>query len=1157
MTPNVNGDPGPSPVPSGRAPEIDAEARAAAVDPSRNVVLEASAGTGKTRVLVGRYVNLIRSGVDPANILAITFTRKAASEMRERIVDHLRRLSTQSAEDAARWQTLRDRLGDIGICTIDAFCLLLLREFPLEADLDPDFQVADQTEMARLVEESLDGALRTARSLARTHEDVALLFAQVGEARLRKGLAALLGRRQVAAGVLQRVLASGPREMTVARACAIGARRLGDALAGVPGGLDAFLGEGPVGHPRFGLLARSIRALPTAPPPDADVMAPALFRNLIDHVSSYFLTKAGEPRKRLSAEYDAGCFSTKAGRKTHQQRVAAIAPAIDDAIRAFRRDLNAVVSRGVWHVFRLAVEHHRRTLELHGVLDFAELLVRAGSLLQQMDEFARSRFLLEARYHHLLVDEFQDTSRAQWGLVLQLVRAWGEGMGLADEAPLRPSIFIVGDRKQSIFGFRDADVAVLDEAAEAIAALRVGEAPLHNIRQSFRSVPSLLEFCNDVFLEVTKAPGRSDAFRYDHRDAFPVDRDEGAGAADPVIGVIAAEDARTCATEVAAEISRLLKEATVRDRQTGVYRQMKPADVAILFRTRSSHKDVERALDARGLPSYVYKGLGFFDEDEIVDLTVLVRYLADPASNLRAAALLRSRFVRVSDPGLQRLAPALAAALTDHRVPAAFGDLDDEDRAVMHATRTSVREWLALADRIPPAELVDRILAETAYIYELRGPRAQQARENVKKMRALIRRIQNRGYLTLARLADALDQLSAGDESNAVVDALDAVGLMTVHSAKGLEFPVVFLVDLSRGAGGGAPDPIRIAPNAPDDEAVAVGDFHAEFDDDAADRDDEEIKRLLYVAITRARDRLYLTSTTTRGVMTTRRGSLASVMPTTLCEAVADAARPGPDGGQILWRASSGRVHRFRRCRGASTDAVVQPDADATQTETTGTDAARTDGAPTESVGETPVGSMPDLVVSSGRAPAADDDFDQLDPADAVIRVAVTRAVSPDAARDPAGGGARDRDRLVAGRIVHKLFQFGVRTDDVRALTERAAALLDQQDRLHAEHADAAVAQAVERYRRMRSQPDLATILERATCEYEVPVSLVSDAAPGRILRGVIDCLARTPEGEVVVVDFKTGSRRDTDQRQLDLYVGAARTLCPGAAVRGILVYPD
>ena len=129
----------------------DEAARRDAVDPSRNVVLEASAGTGKTRVLVERYVNLLRAGVEPDNILAVTFTRKAAAEMRERIIDRLREASRTSDLDQARWRELKGRLGDIAISTIDAFCLSLLREFPLEADIDPGFDIAADTEVPRLV----------------------------------------------------------------------------------------------------------------------------------------------------------------------------------------------------------------------------------------------------------------------------------------------------------------------------------------------------------------------------------------------------------------------------------------------------------------------------------------------------------------------------------------------------------------------------------------------------------------------------------------------------------------------------------------------------------------------------------------------------------------------------------------------------------------------------------------------------------------------------------------------------------------------------------------------------------------------------------------------------------------------------------------------
>ncbi len=129
------------------ATSFDADARLRSVDPSRNVVLEASAGTGKTRVLVERYVNLLLAGVEPEHILAITFTRKAAAEMRQRIVERLKEAHRTSQLSAAMWRALRERLGEIAISTIDAFCLSLIREFPLEADVDPGFDLADETEL--------------------------------------------------------------------------------------------------------------------------------------------------------------------------------------------------------------------------------------------------------------------------------------------------------------------------------------------------------------------------------------------------------------------------------------------------------------------------------------------------------------------------------------------------------------------------------------------------------------------------------------------------------------------------------------------------------------------------------------------------------------------------------------------------------------------------------------------------------------------------------------------------------------------------------------------------------------------------------------------------------------------------------------------------
>lgn len=878
----------------------DARARRLAVDPARNVALEASAGTGKTRVLVDRYVRLLEAGVAPRNILAITFTRKAAAEMRQRVMATLRARHREGGIPPARWREIRDAFGDIGISTIDAFCLSLLHEFPLEAGVDPGFDLADETETPRFVEASLDSALAIGRAVSLDDENVALLFTELGEPRLRKALTALLDRRLVARDALNRFVRG--RDLTVADACA----RLQHALRGAVPSLHAFTSSGP-DVPGFGLLALELEQLlsPAGLPP-------ARLRGFLDRLSELVLTQKGEPRKRLA--HTKAQFRSAADYERHKALVLGLGPHVQAAGEAFRKDLNFVLARGVRRLFAIAQDEYRRTLDKHGVLDFADLLERTLRLLGQMEEFSRSRYRLESRYEHVLVDEFQDTSRAQWRLVRELVRAWAAGEGLS-HGPLPPSIFIVGDRKQSIYGFRDAEVTVLDAAAEFIDALRPDAPARAAITRSYRSVHELLAFVNDVCVAVEKAPDRPDAFRYSEDDAFPVI--EGTPREPEAIGVVTADTDRAQAEAVAGEIARLIETgATIRDRHTGVPRAIQPGDIGVLFRTRESHKLFEAALARRGVPYYVYKGLGFFDADEIKDVLALVGYLADPHSHLRAAAFLRSRIVRISDEGLKWLAPDLAGALTG-AWPANAGQLRQDDAERLTLVRGAVGAWIDLADQLPPAELVDRVLGECAYAVEIAGAGFAQARENLKKIRGLIRRIQNRGYVTLGRLADYFAGLVAGgDESNAIIDAADAVNLMTVHAAKGLEFPVVFIVNIGKGSGGSRDD-IRVSapPFAGDDEesgepVVTISDHEA-----AADRDDEkdveETKRLLYVALTRARDRLYLAGTVAEGRLVQQRGSLARVLPPALPIVMASAG----EGGVLAW-AGAAAVHQIRKVGG-------------------------------------------------------------------------------------------------------------------------------------------------------------------------------------------------------------------------------------------------
>lgn len=1115
------------PVPVGPAAAgmaADEAARQQAVDPRRNVALEASAGTGKTRVLVDRYLNLLAAGVPPRHILAITFTRKAAAEMRERIVGRLRGQVEAGTLPADRWQALADQLPDIAISTIDAFCLALLREFPLEADVDPGFQIADETETPALIDEALDRALRIGRAASAERDDVALVLASLGEARLRRGLARLLDRRLVVEPVLARAAARVPHELTADAIERRGAARLAGMFGELAGGHRAFLESGPRGDPRFDLLRRDLTRVLDAEGRPAGAIPAGAVRAALARLHAHLFTTRGTSRRRPRAS--AAQFRSRADHDAHARLSAVLAPHVDAALEALHREVNGVLVRGVYWLFRRVLDHYRGVLEERAVLDFTDALGRTIALLGRMEEFSRSRYRLEARYQHVLVDEFQDTSRPQWALVGLLVRSWGEGAGLAGAGRLPPSVFVVGDRKQSIYGFRDADPAILDEAAQFIQALRPEGDVRRAIVRSFRARPAILAFVNDLFDAIDKDPDRPDAFRYSAADRFPIP-DEAPADADDALGVVAASDVAGCARAVAAEIAALIDAGVpVRDRATNARRPAGPGDVAILFRTRESHREFERELDRVGVPFYVYKGLGFFDAEEIQDALALVHYLADPWSDLRAAALLRSRLVGLSDEALKLLAPGLAAALAAPGRPTAAAGLAVDDGDLLDRARRLTEGWRALTDRVPPAELLDRALAESAYAVELRGRGLAQARENLKKVGALVRRIQNRGYATMRRVAEQLARLAVGDESNAVVDALDAVNLMTVHAAKGLEFPVVFVVNLSRGTAGGR-DPIRVARGTgaggedcggSGEDEVAIGDIDSPIDRQAARRDREETKRLLYVALTRARDRLYLATPLGRnGRFRPSRGSLGEVLPASLHRLFERAAQAAPDAS-LVWSGPRG-THAFSaRARDAG--------------------ARRTGVAP-----------------RVHRA-ATVDDFDVVEATRGARHRAVTGAAGqPDLTADAPRAAVRGASAL-AGLLVHRAFRTGLAAPGVDRLARRRAlgGLVRDRERAGVDRLEAILDAADRSIDALAANEDLQRLLAGGRVYFELPFSL---ARPGddEILRGAIDALVVSPGGKVTVIELKTGAASALHAAQLALYEEAARALFPGAVVEGRLIY--
>ena len=1101
----------------------DQAARDFAVDPANDVVLEASAGTGKTRVLVDRYVRLMEQGVDPSNILAVTFTRKAAAEMRDRILAALRQRAANDVRFSKRWQELRERIGEIQISTIDAFCFSLLREFPLEAGVDPGFEIADETEMARFSKEALDLTLRAARAAIVRDENVRLLFARVKLGPLRDALESLLDRRHVAVPAVGTFVRQRVRFATAPDAAGAFLDRIRQLFA-TSEHARAIVPDGPAASPEFRWLLEDLQHLDAISAED-----PGRVQQLQRRLQRYFLTEAGKPRAKSAARFSKDLFASPDAKRRHDAAVKGLAPAIDTELDTFATNVQGLLARGLQQVLAIAVERYERLLTDHAVLDFAGMLGKAVALLGRQEEFARSRLKLQARYHHVLVDEFQDTNRLQWQLVECLIDAWGEGEGAQDAST---SIFVVGDRKQSIYRFRYAEVTLLDEVARKVSALRPGRRVRQAITHSFRSVPELLAFVNALGTDLRGAEGLDERFTYEDTDRFPVPdvapgaRRDGA----PVLGVVAESSMEACARAVATEIERLLASAVVRDK-TGT-RRARPDDIAILFRARTGHQYFEAALDARGIRSYVYKGLGFFDAPEVQDLQALLRYLAAPDSNLRAAEFLRSRFVRISDAGLALIAPALADALRRPDFNVSGSGLDEFDRDVLEIARAGVARWLPMADRVSPSELVGRILRESAYVFELRGRRLDQARENLKKMRALVRRIESRGYATLGRIAHYFETLRAGDESHAIVEAEGCVNLMTIHASKGLERPIVFVVNL-HVPGRGRSSAFSVIERGPDgDPEVAFGTSAATRLEDARER--EELRRLLYVAVTRARDRLYLAAAVdeTKRRVPRRGNSLASLLPPSLLELFTAAAATTPDVEEVEWAAGSS-TFAFRVCRPGEAPAP----AEVTAADRPAVEAVVTDGADVADVT-----SVDPAIVSAtgGDAAWVDAGAGQEGPAD------------PN--EDRAGSSS---DRFI-GTAVHRLFQRQLAAD----LSESAVAAVVPQVMRPDELVDIDDVEGLSRaaaglYARVRASGEIAALLADGTYFYEVPFSFLPPARPGVVVRGRIDCLVIRPDGRVTVIEFKTGRPRPEHARQVELYRDALHAAWPDRDIQTRVLYPS
>jgi ATP-dependent exoDNAse (exonuclease V) beta subunit len=1129
------------------------------------LVVEAAAGTGKTTMLVQRIVRVIATGrARIGEIAAVTFTEKAAGELKLRLREALEHARRQAGEAAgAHLDAALRKLEEAHVTTIHGFCADLLRERPVEAGIDPLFAVLTETQAARIFDGVFDRWLQ--EQLADPPEGVRRVLRRHGPPGTDDGDGPIAALRRAGVDLSEwRDLDGAWTRPAFARLPRIDAlvddmRAAADLLRDPASRYDGL-------HQSAAPLRRLVDDLARVEavgPRDYDGLEAQLV-SLSRHRDLQRL------RKGSGATYKAGV-----ARETVWQAVEGVRA----SLAGFEMDANADLAALLQQDLRGVLERYARAKAEAGAVDFLDLLLQARNLIRGNDGVRRS---FQRRFARIFVDEFQDTDPLQAEILLLLV---ADDPAATDWRQIRPvpgKLFLVGDPKQSIYRFRRADVGVYGAVytrLEAAGARRV------TLRTSFRARPAIQRAINAAF-----APAMTgDAFSQ-QPDYVPLSPARDDAAAQPAVVVLpvpqpyATQRVAASAIEqslpeaVGAFVHWLVRESRWRVDVRGELVPIQPGHVCLLFRRFVSFgQDVTRgyveALEARGVPHLLVGGRSFHNRAEVEALRAALAAVEWPGDELSVFAALHGPFFAIGDEELLQYRHRFGR-FHPFLMPA---DLREDDEAVaalrpIADALTVLRELHQRRNRVPVAATIGRLLEATrVHVRFALEHGGEQVLANVLRVADLARQYEADGTLSFRGFLEELDaQAEAGrvNEAPILEEGSDGVRLMTVHKAKGLEFPVVILADMTAKLRPAVAtrylDPdrrlcaMRLAGCAPAD-LVQQGLVELE-------RDRAEGIRVAYVAATRARDLLVVPavgdeerdgwvetlnaaiypSPAQRRIQATAPGcppfrSKDSVLDRPHGEpAGAATVSPGlhriGDHDVVWWDPRLLHLDAAAPLGLRHEDLIVRKDvpADVLAAGMTEYTAWRTARARAIDAGATPAIRV-QTVTQRARTMRGD--------GAALAPVAIVRL---DRAVDRPGG--RRFGTLVHGVLASAPLDAGERdladlaASAGRALGATAGEVVAAAGRVRAAFADPLFARA----RRAAAA---------GRCRREVPIAWRDD--DGVLLEGVID-LAFEEDGAWVVVDFKTDDAAEANvavyRRQLALYA-AAVARATGQPVAGVLVY--
>lgn len=848
------------------------QAQLRAADPETSVWVSANAGTGKTHTLTSRVARLLLRGTEPGQILCLTFTRAAAAQMQTKLFERLGEWSTLPddklekelfhlegrhlpAEELARARRLFARAletpGGLKIQTIHAFCESLLGRFPLEAGVPPHFELADERAAADLLREARHAVFDRAAgdpgsALGRALAQCVHMFEG---ADLDKLLDDVTGQRL---RIRRMIDESGALEDLEARL----ARRLGVAPDTDPQALtdaamaatDRAMARAAAAHLAAGKksdkdLAKAIRAWLDDPTPETWLTA----------YCPGFLTKDDKPRAKLpTKDMAAAAPDIDAWVQDEKARLAQLA-------QARRSAITHATTRAVLRLGDAVIAEYEAAKKRQGLLDYEDLIARAGALLSNREATQWVLYKLDRGIDHILVDEAQDTSPAQWQVIEALAREFFSGESARE---VSRTLFVVGDEKQSIFSFQGAAPGTFEaKRAQFREWARAAGRPWAEVdlNVSWRSVPQILAGVDKVFENPqTRAGVVADMREIAHLSArtgaagrieiWPLvsdDETEKAALWDAPLDAVSPQSATVkLATRIAAKLSDWIGREYLPRQQ----RVMHAGDVLILVRRRNALVDeLIRQLKKRHIPVAGIDRLRLAGHIAVQDLLALARFALLPEDDLTLATVLRSPLCGVSEAELFELA---------HGRP---GTLWQQVRAAGGPAAEFLERVLARADFTPPHDFF-------AWVLSALGGRALLTARLGAEAHDPLDEFLNQALAYERQTTPSLQGFVAWMEGGAVEVKRDLdqtrreVRIMTVHGAKGLEANVVIMPDtmMARAAGNSRlvahEDGLITVDTGKDTRDAATGAAREQLQALEA----EEYRRLLYVGMTRACDRLYV-----------------------------------------------------------------------------------------------------------------------------------------------------------------------------------------------------------------------------------------------------------------------------------------------------------